>query len=155
MGRHQQVHGRRATGQFLFPERYLVPRGGTRDQHDQLGRLSCEPLGGLDLKPARLGIVTTIGRLKQGCEGIALLAGDSDETPGMKLAMIGRARGNRQNLLEFISRRPRLNEIARPSRAATPSEGARSHRRARRFSFAYTPPSLPGIERSAGYAAGV
>jgi hypothetical protein len=63
--------------------------------------------------------------VKQDRERRALLLGDMDEAPGVKLAMIRRAAGDGEDAPQFLRARPRFDKVARPAGTAGLEQGER------------------------------
>ena len=81
----QQVHRRRAAGEFLLPHRDLVVLHRRGDEHHQLPRIMGELVLLLMVSGGRVGIVLGQRLLQQRAESVALVVGDVTKRHGESL----------------------------------------------------------------------
>jgi hypothetical protein len=112
------VHAHGAHGQNLFPFGDLLVRRctGDRRNHERRAGEAAQFLGSGGLIQIRLVAEADLeGEL--AC-AIACTPGEDQEPPGRKLAMVGHARGDRQDCGELVGARSRTSHHRRRDRSA-------------------------------------
>src|SRR5262245_48728606 len=106
-----KAHGGGPRGQLLLPFGNFHMWAGTTDDGNHKRRAG-EPVAfKLELVRGSVGMIHAIGRSDSFAGSRASVAFKQDESPGRELAMIGHARSDPQQRLDFIRRWARPNKL--------------------------------------------